>query len=71
MIIEIRLPAMGEGITDATITRWLVAMGEFVKKDTALLEISTDKVDSEIVAPSDWFVQQFFFNEGDIPKVGD
>ena len=71
MIIEVRLPAMGEGITDARLSRWLVKEGDFVKKDTPLLEISTDKVDSEIVAPSDSYVQKFLFNEEDLPKVGD
>jgi 2-oxoglutarate dehydrogenase E2 component (dihydrolipoamide succinyltransferase) len=71
MIIEVRLPAMGEGITDARLSRWLVKEGDFVKKDTPLLEISTDKVDSEIVAPSDSYVQKLLFNEDDLPKVGE
>jgi 2-oxoglutarate dehydrogenase E2 component (dihydrolipoamide succinyltransferase) len=71
MIIEVRLPAMGEGITDARLSRWLVKTGDFVKKDTPLLEISTDKVDSEIVAPSDGYVQKFLFMEDDHPKIGE
>jgi len=71
MIIEVRLPAMGEGITDARLSRWLVKPGDYVKKDTPLLEISTDKVDSEIVAPLDGYVQKLLFNEDDLPKVGE
>ncbi len=71
MIIEVRLPAMGEGITDARLSRWLVKPGDYVKKDAPLLEISTDKVDSEIVAPSDGYVQKLLFKEDDLPKIGE
>ncbi len=71
MIIEVRLPAMGEGITDARLSRWLVKPGDYVKKDTPLLEISTDKVDSEIVTPSDGYVQKLLFKEDDLPKIGE
>ena len=71
MIIEVRLPAMGEGITDARLSRWLVKPGDYVKKDTPLLEISTDKVDSEIAAPSDGYVQKLLFKEDDLPKIGE
>jgi pyruvate/2-oxoglutarate dehydrogenase complex dihydrolipoamide acyltransferase (E2) component len=45
--IEIVLPAMGEGIIEATITRWLVAVGDEVTEDQSIVEIATDKVDSE------------------------
>ncbi len=71
MIIEVRLPAMGEGIIDATISRWLVKQSDFVTKDTPLVEISTDKVDSEIVAPSDGYVQKMLISEGELAKVGE
>lgn len=71
MPIDIRVPAMGEGITDVTITRWLVQQGDKVTKDTPLVEIATDKVDSEITSPHEGIVQQLLFKEGDAVKVGE
>lgn len=68
--IEVKLPAMGEGITDATITKWLVKEGDTVEIDTPLVEIATDKVDSEVPSPVDGKVAKILLNEGDIPKVG-
>ncbi|MBN1988133.1 MAG: 2-oxo acid dehydrogenase subunit E2 [Bacteroidales bacterium] len=68
--IEIILPAMGEGITDATITRWLVSVGDIVEADQSIAEIATDKVDSEIPSSEKGKVKQLLFNEGDVPQVG-
>ncbi len=68
--IEIILPAMGEGITDATITRWLVSVGDTVEVDQSIAEIATDKVDSEIPSSANGKVKQLLFNEGDVPQVG-
>jgi len=69
--IEILLPAMGEGIIEATITKWLVKEGEKVEEDQSLVEVATDKVDSEIPSPEDGVVEKLLFSEDDIPKVGD
>lgn len=69
--IEILLPAMGEGIIEATITKWLVKEGDKVEEDQSLVEVATDKVDSEIPAPEDGVIEKLLFNEDDIPKVGD
>ena len=49
--VQIILPAMGEGIIEAEITRWLVKEGQAVEADEPVVEIATDKVDSEIPAP--------------------
>lgn len=68
--IEIQLPAMGEGIIEATITRWLVALGDKVEIDQSIAEIATDKVDSEIPSPVSGVVQELLFKEGDVPQVG-
>ncbi|SDB84809.1 dihydrolipoamide acetyltransferase family protein [Williamwhitmania taraxaci] len=68
--IEVILPAMGEGIIDATITKWLVALGQNVEEDTPIVEIATDKVDSEIPAPAAGKLTSVLFKEGEIPKVG-
>ncbi len=69
--IEILLPAMGEGIIEATITKWLVKEGDKVEEDQSLVEVATDKVDSEIPAPEEGVIEKLLFNEDDIPKVGD
>ncbi|MDY0200331.1 MAG: biotin/lipoyl-containing protein, partial [Tenuifilaceae bacterium] len=68
--IEIALPAMGEGIIEATITKWLVAVGDEVSEDQSLVEIATDKVDSEIPSPVAGKVSEILFKEGDVPQVG-
>jgi len=68
--IEVDLPAMGEGITEATITKFLKEIGEQVEEDEAIIEIATDKVDSEITAPESGIIEKFLFNEGDIVEVG-
>lgn len=69
--IEILLPAMGEGIIEATITKWMVNIGDKVEEDQSIVEVATDKVDSEIPAPQDGIIEKLLFNENDIPKVGD
>ena len=52
MIIDIVMPKMGESITEGTILEWKKEIGEFVEMDEILLEIGTDKVDSEIPSPA-------------------
>lgn len=67
---NILLPAMGEGIIEATITRWLVSVGDMVEEDQSLVEIATDKVDSEIPSPTSGKVKELIFKEGDTPQIG-
>ena len=69
--IEVILPQMGEGIIEATITRWLVNVNETIKEDDPLVEIATDKVDSEIPSPVTGKIIKHFFSEGETPKIGD
>ncbi len=69
--IEIELPPMGEGITEASITKILKNVGDFVEEDEAIVEIATDKVDSEITAPQSGTIEKFFFAEGDEVPVGE
>ena len=52
MATEVTLPALGESVTEGTVTRWLKQVGDTVSVDEALLEVSTDKVDTEIPSPS-------------------
>ncbi len=68
---KLTLPAMGEGIIEATITRWLVSPGDKISYDQPLLEVATDKVDSEIPSPVDGTLSRLVYNEGEIPKVGE
>jgi 2-oxoglutarate dehydrogenase E2 component (dihydrolipoamide succinyltransferase) len=69
--IEVKLPKMGESVAEATITTWLKAVGETVEAEESIVEIATDKVDSEVPSPADGVITEIFANEGDVPKVGD
>jgi 2-oxoglutarate dehydrogenase E2 component (dihydrolipoamide succinyltransferase) len=68
---ELILPAMGEGIIEATITKWLVSKGQQISVDQPLVEIATDKVDSEIPSPVEGTISRLIYREGEIPKVGE
>ena len=52
MAVSVTMPALGESVTEGTVTRWLKKEGETVEVDEPLLEVSTDKVDTEIPAPA-------------------
>ena len=67
---EIVMPRMGEGIIEATIIRWLKKEGEKVVVDEPILEIATDKVDSEIVATGEGILVKQLFKEGEIVPIG-
>lgn len=69
-LINIQIPAMGEGITEAEITRLLKKVGDKIEIDEALVEIATDKVDTEILATHNGKVEKILFKEGDIAQVG-
>lgn len=69
MKTEMVMPQMGESIAEATISKWLVNVGDSVKKDQIILEISTDKVDSEIPAPASGVVSELKFKQGDVVPV--
>ena len=68
--IEILLPKMGESVAEATIIKWLKNEGDPVKADEPIVEIATDKVDSEVPAPFDGILVKRSVNEGDVVKVG-
>ena len=65
------IPAMGEGVIEATINKWLVKAGTEVKEDDPLVEVATDKVDSEIPAPSSGIILEIKAAEGTVVKIGD
>lgn len=66
---EMLMPQMGESITEATILKWRKSVGEEVKKDETILEISTDKVDSEIPAPATGVIVELVAKEGQVVPV--
>jgi pyruvate/2-oxoglutarate dehydrogenase complex dihydrolipoamide acyltransferase (E2) component len=68
--IDVVMPQMGVSVTEGTITKWLKRAGETVALDEALLEISTDKVDTEVPSPGDGVVAQILVEEGETVEVG-
>ena len=67
---KVELPKMGESVAEATITTWLKAVGDSIEEDEPIVEIATDKVDSEVPAPCSGTVKEILFNEGDVVEVG-
>ena len=63
--IEVPMPQMGESIAEGTISKWLKRVGDLVERDEPILEISTDKVDAEIPAPSPGTLVELLFEEGE------
>ncbi len=68
--IELIMPRMGESIMEATILKWVKTVGDSIKADETILEIATDKVDSEVPSPSDGIITEIFFKENDVVAVG-
>ena len=62
---------MGESVAEATITSWLKQVGDSIEAEESLVEIATDKVDSEVPAPADGVVLKILVEEGQVAKVGD
>lgn len=70
MATQVTMPQLGETVVEGTITRWLKQEGESIEVDEPLLEVSTDKVDSEIPAPAGGKVVKIHIQEGETVKVG-
>ncbi|MER8071376.1 2-oxoglutarate dehydrogenase, E2 component, dihydrolipoamide succinyltransferase [Streptomyces sp. NPDC094034] len=70
MAVSVTLPALGESVTEGTVTRWLKAEGERVEADEPLLEVSTDKVDTEIPAPAGGVLASIKVAEDETVEVG-
>ena len=67
---EVRMPALGESVTEGTVTTWLKAVGDAIDADEPLLEVSTDKVDSEVPAPVAGFLAEIRVPEDETVEVG-
>ena len=68
--VELIMPKMGESIMEATILKWVKKVGDTVEEDETILEIATDKVDSEIPSPVDGKIAEILFQEEDVVEVG-
>ena len=67
---ELIMPKMGESVAEATIIKWLKEEGDTIEAEESVLEIATDKVDSEVPAPEDGVLIKKLFNEDDVVQVG-
>jgi pyruvate dehydrogenase E2 component (dihydrolipoamide acetyltransferase) len=67
---DVVMPQMGVSVSEGTITKWLKQVGETVQADESLLEISTDKVDTEVPSPASGVVQEILVQEGETVEVG-
>ncbi|HET7386111.1 MAG TPA: biotin/lipoyl-containing protein, partial [Nocardioidaceae bacterium] len=70
MATSVNLPALGESVTEGTVTRWLKQVGDDVAVDEPLLEVSTDKVDTEIPSPVAGTLLEIKVNEDETVEVG-
>jgi 2-oxoglutarate dehydrogenase E2 component (dihydrolipoamide succinyltransferase) len=70
MSVSVKMPQLGESVTEGTITRWLKNVGDHVTADEPLVEISTDKVDTEIPSPATGILLSQSAQEDDVVEVG-
>src|ERR1700754_1371856 len=70
MAFSVQMPALGESVTEGTVTRWLKQEGDRVEVDEPLLEVSTDKVDTEIPSPAAGVLERIVAGEDETVEVG-
>ena len=68
--VDVVMPQMGVSVSEGTVTRWLKQVGDHVESDETLLEISTDKVDTEVPSPASGVVSEILVQEGETVDVG-
>src|SRR6476646_10479385 len=68
--MDVKMPQLGETVTEGTITKWFKQVGEKIDADEPLFEVSTDKVDSEVPAPQSGYVTEIVVAEGETVPVG-
>jgi len=68
--VELIMPKMGESVAEATITSWLKEVGDTIEADESVVEIATDKVDSEVPSTAEGVLIKKLYNEGDVVQVG-
>ncbi|EFV90567.1 dihydrolipoamide succinyltransferase, partial [Dietzia cinnamea P4] len=70
MAFSVQMPALGESVSEGTVTRWLKKEGDTVEVDEPLLEVSTDKVDTEIPSPAAGTLQKIVAEEDETVEIG-
>ena len=70
MSVDVIMPKLGESITEGTILEWKKNIGDSIQKDETLLEISTDKVDSEVPSPAEGIITHILYKVNDVVEVG-
>jgi len=70
-IYKLVLPKMGESVSEATLTNWLKSVGDTIQEDEAVVEIATDKVDSDVPSPVTGKLKEILFQEGQVAQVGE
>jgi len=69
-LVELKMPKMGESMTEATIIAWSKQVGDTIEAEEVLLEIATDKVDSEVSAPATGVLNEIFYESDAVVEVG-
>ena len=69
-LVDMVMPAMGEGVMEATVLSWLKNVGDSVEQDESVLEVATDKVDTEVPAVHEGVIEELLVSEGDVVEVG-
>ncbi len=69
-LVDLVMPKLGESIMEATILKWHKKAGDTIKQDETLLDIATDKVDSEVPSTAEGVIEQLLFNENDVVPIG-
>ncbi len=69
MLVDVTMPQLGESVSEGTLTKWLVREGDFVNKDQPIVEIATDKADSELPAPATGRIAKILVAEGQVAAV--
>src|SRR5438445_785898 len=69
-VVDLVMPKLGESIMEATILKWHKKPGDTVKQDETVLDIATDKVDSEVPSTAEGVIESILFNENDVVPIG-
>src|SRR5947199_9848573 len=69
-VAQIKMPQLGESVTEGTVEKWLKREGEFVKRDEPIVEVVTDKVNAEIPSPFEGTLVKIDAGEGQVVRVG-
>jgi len=69
-VLEVVMPQMGVSVSEGTVTRWLRNVGDTVSADESLLEVSTDKVDTEVPSPGGGVLKEILVAEGEVVQEG-